>query len=233
MKWQRIFLCLFILYVGKVKSLQKILTINIDPGKKDCFFQFIKQNDTLDLEYQVIDGGHGDLDITFSAIEPGGRLLHLDVKKSENVYQMAAQRSGDYQFCFDNTFSSYNTKTVFFDLFAESEDYWGNNEHFDFNIPDVVSEDEVYELKVEDIIETIGNVREHLTKARHLQDVFKSFEARDRNIVEENYFTINSFSFFQVIVMVTVGIIQVIMVRSLFDDRSKVSKIWKRLDPKY
>lgn len=218
-------LLLFIFLPCFVQSLEKEITVNIDPGREDCFFQQVKQGEVIDLEYQVIDGGHGELDITFRLSDPNGRILHADFKKSENSHRLDAAHTGDYKFCFDNTFSAYNTKTVFFELLVDrDDDDWGSQE-----INDLPAEED-YELKVQDIQEVIGKVRGHLTKARHYQDMFKSFEARDRNVAEENFFKVNSFSLFQLIIMISVGIIQVIMVRSLFDDGSQVHKIWKKLD---
>lgn len=225
-----LWLLIFVL-IKSVMSFEKEITINIAAGKEDCFFQQVKQGETIDIEYQVIDGGHGDLDITFRLSEPQGRILYADFKKSENNHRATAEQSGDYKFCFDNTFSSYNTKTVFFELIVENDnDEWGSDEDIQFNKRDVG--DELYEMKVLDIQEVIARVRNHLTKARHFQDLFKSYEARDRNIAEENYFKVNSFSMVQVFIMISVGFIQVVMVKSLFDDRSKVNKFWKKLESK-
>ncbi|KAJ8956755.1 hypothetical protein NQ314_006629 [Rhamnusium bicolor] len=187
----------------------------------------IQRGDVIDLDYQVIDGGHGDLDITFHLVNPSGRILVADYKKSENTHRVDAEVSGDYKFCFDNTFSSYNMKTVFFELIIEGNDdsEWGSDENLDFE-----GADQIYELKVQDVQEIVTSVRNHLTKVRHLQDLIKSSEARDRNVAEENYFKVNTYSFLQLILMIIVGIIQVVMVKSLFDERSKVHKIWKNFD---
>lgn len=217
---------LFLIHYAQ--SLDREITINVDPGREDCFFQNIKEGDIIDLDFQVIDGGHGDLDITFHLVDPTGRILIADYKKSENTHRADASVSGDYKFCFDNTFSTYNSKTVFFELIVEGSDdsEWGSEENLDF---EGINMDQLYELKVQDVQEIVNSVRNHLTKVRHLQDLIKSTEARDRNIAEENYFKVNTYSFLQLILMVVVGMIQVVMVRSLFDERSKAHKIWRNL----
>lgn len=58
----------------------------------------------------------------------------------------------DYRICWDNTFSHFNTKTVFFGIMIESdldddeeEDIWG-----DLGGSDVTAE-EIYEMKIDDI----------------------------------------------------------------------------------
>lgn len=48
-----------------VVCIEREMTTSIEAGSKDCFYQYIKAGETLDIEYQVIDGGHGDLDIRF------------------------------------------------------------------------------------------------------------------------------------------------------------------------
>ena len=63
----------------------------------------------------------------------------------------------------------------------------------------------------------------NLDKARNLQTVLKMFEARDRNIVESNFDRVNFMSCVQLIIMLAVGLTQVIMIRHLFSDGSRVS----------
>lgn len=71
---------------------------------------------------QVIDGGHGDLDISFELSAPDGRVLYADFKKSDNVHRHQAVTAGAHRFCFDNTFSVWSRKTVFFEMVIEKED---------------------------------------------------------------------------------------------------------------
>ncbi|XP_059618671.1 transmembrane emp24 domain-containing protein 5 [Phlebotomus argentipes] len=203
------------------------MTTTIDAGSKLCFFHSVKLGETIDLDYQVIDGGHGDLDVSFELFDPMSKVIFVDYKRSDNIHRHEAKVSGDYKFCFDNTFSSFSRKTVFFELIVEKDgEVDEENKWEDF---EGLRPEEVYDMKVQDIQESIVRIRTHLTRARQLQDLLRSFEARDRNVAEENYFKVNAWSFFQVVAMVAVGTIQVIMVRSLFDTNSKVHKIWTKL----
>lgn len=60
--------------------------------------------------------------------------------------------NGDYKICWDNTFSHFNSKTVFFGLVVESEDeedqeaLWGAG-----GVGNTYEPEELYEMKVEDI----------------------------------------------------------------------------------
>lgn len=214
----------FLLSISTINCIEKELTVNVDPGKEDCFYQHAKKGEAIEIDYQVIDGGHGDLDITFHLVDPTGRILISDFKKPENSHRADALLDGDYKFCFDNSFSSYNTKTVFFELIIAAEDdaEWASEETMDFD------KAQAFEVQADDVQEIVNSVRNHLNKVRHLQDLIKSTEARDRNTAEENYFKVNTFSMVQILIMIMVGFIQVVMVRSLFDDQSIAHKLWKK-----
>uniref|UniRef100_A0A182JAD0 GOLD domain-containing protein n=1 Tax=Anopheles atroparvus TaxID=41427 RepID=A0A182JAD0_ANOAO len=64
-----VFLLLSQQLLSPVAALQKEMTISVGPGKVDCFYEVAKAGQTIDIEYQVIDGGHGDLDISFELAE--------------------------------------------------------------------------------------------------------------------------------------------------------------------
>lgn len=65
-------LLLILLSLTCIKCLERVMTIYVEPGRDDCFFQYVKQGEVIDIDYQVINGGLGDLDITFRIIEPTG-----------------------------------------------------------------------------------------------------------------------------------------------------------------
>lgn len=206
------------------------LTVIIEAGKTDCFYQFAKTDDTIDIEYQVIDGGHGDLDINFQLIESNGRILLSDYKKSENVHRIKIENDGNYRFCFDNSFSTFNKKTVFFEITIENDNNLNNIGNDNDRDSYEFSPEEIYEIKIQDIMDYITRIHNLLTKSRQLQDIIKSHEARDRNIVEENFFKVNTWSIFQICFMIIIGGLQVYMVRSIFETNCKVNTIFKKLN---
>lgn len=174
----------------------------------------------------MIDGGHGDLDINFDLSDPNKRILFADYKKPDNLHRHEVQLAGDYSFCFDNTISRLNKKTVFFELIIEKD---GEERRSEEDLYEGLQPEEVYELQVQDIRDSIHTVRAHLTKARQVQEMIRSHEARDRNLVEENFFKVNVWSAFQVFAMILVGTVQVIMLRTLFDSESTVNKLWAKV----
>lgn len=123
-------------------------TVHIEAGDRQCFYEQVKQGQIIDVEYQVIDGGHGDFDINFELAGPNGYYLARDYKKSDNIHRVTASEEGDHEFCFDNSFSTFSRKTVFFEIIIETEgeatDEWSKE------VSDNLSRDEILEGQVND-----------------------------------------------------------------------------------
>lgn len=183
----------------------------------------------LKPSFKVIDGGQGDLDINFE-LSHNGRMIFVDYKKSDNVHRYEKPHSGgEFKICFDNTISHFNTKTVFFEMIIEDP----NNPQEDndvFNDMEGLSPEEFYEMKVQDIQDIIHNVKSRMGKARQLQDLLRSYEARDRNLAELNCSRVNVFSGLLISLMVSVGILQVFMIKSLFETDPKQKRVWEKLN---
>lgn len=205
-------------------GIDKEMTIIVDAGQVSCFFETAKQGQLMDLDYSVIDGGHGDLDISFTLAEGNGKILFNDYKRSENIHRIDVKSDQIFRFCFDNSFSTFNRKTVFFELIIEAQGDENANS-FDY---EGLNPEEVYDVQVQDIYDSVIKVKGFLQKAKQYQDILSTYEARDRNIAEQNFHRVNIWSFIQIFLMVAVGTLQVFMVRSLFDTDSKANRIWTK-----
>lgn len=141
---------------GNNVAIQKEFTIVVKPGEVSCFYETVKLNQLIDVEYQVIDSDHGDYDISFEIRNPNGYAMETDYKKSDNIHRLSAHNDGDYGFCIDNSFSVYSSKTVFFELIIE----WDENanvprsdEFADFK--DTLAQDQQFDLKQQKIQEMV------------------------------------------------------------------------------
>ncbi|KFM73125.1 Transmembrane emp24 domain-containing protein 1, partial [Stegodyphus mimosarum] len=130
------------------------LTITINPGAVECFFQKAKAGSSVEVEYQVIDANFGDveihqeLDINFQLFSPHGRELISDYKQSDATHRYDVKEDGDFKFCFDNRHSHFSKKTVYFELFVDSnpEDYTDWWKDYDFS-PELLYNDTVGQIK--------------------------------------------------------------------------------------
>lgn len=204
------------------------MTVEVKAGTEECFYEVIKGGETLDVEYQVIDGGQGELDVDFYMAGHTGNVLLQDVRRSEGTHRITISEEGHYRLCWDNTFSHFSTKTVFFGITIENDD---DDDLWDDGLEETITAEEIYEMKIEDIKDAMGRIRAHLTKSRFMQDQLRAYEARDRNVAENNCTKVNTWSMINIIVMIVTGMIQVILLRSLFDDKSRLHGIWKKGAP--
>ncbi|XP_056133259.1 transmembrane emp24 domain-containing protein 5 [Lampris incognitus] len=221
----RVFLCIFSAFVvfperfavlaAFSQSLDSDFTFTLPAGRTECFYQTMKKDASLEIEYQVLDGA--GLDVDFQISSPSGQVLFSDYRKSDGVHTVETE-DGDYMFCFDNTFSSVSEKIIFFELILDNMDSDGEDPE---DWKEYVHGTDILDMKLEDIMDTINNVKARLGKSLQIQTVLRAFEARDRNLQESNFERVNIWSLMNLVIMVLVSGVQVYLLRSLFDDKSK------------
>ena len=169
---------------------------------------------------------------------------------SSSKHELCSQEAGDYKICFDNKFSYLSSKVVYFEILNvnEDEDYDDLAGIFD----DEEKEEEYYDVQVSDIEASfhfhhlslqksrdsvwmcwrvqvqLKKIKDDIVKARHLQDQIRVTDLKDRSIAEHNFERVNFMSTFYVIILVVSGLCQVLLVRSLFDDKSRINPLWKK-----
>ncbi|XP_031724349.1 transmembrane emp24 domain-containing protein 5 [Anarrhichthys ocellatus] len=207
----------FVVLASFSQSLDSDFTFTLPAGRKECFFQTMKKDASLEIEYQVLDGA--GLDVDFFITSPSAQVVFSDYHKSDGVHTVVDTEDGDYMLCFDNTFSTVSEKLVFFELILDNMD---QDDEAVEDWKEYVQGTDMLDMKLEDIMDTINNVKARLGKSVHIQTVLRAFEARDRNIQESNFDRVNLWSVVNVIVMMVISGIQVYLVRSLFEDKRKI-----------
>ncbi|KAM8842775.1 transmembrane emp24 domain-containing protein 1b [Synchiropus picturatus] len=210
--------CLFrsVCSLGDTQSSE--FTFLLPAGRLECFFQTALKNGTMEVEYQVIAGA--GMDVDFSVLSPEGYRLMFDSRRSDGVHVVEPTVEGDYQICFDNSFSRFSEKMVFFEVIVEGqggdvgdEDEWAGLEEPDGSL---------LEYKLEDIRETMDSLHRRLERSRQMQTMLRAFEARDRKLLEDNLWRVSFWSCASMLVMLCVAFTQVFTVRKLFDDKRRV-----------
>ncbi|XP_034440145.1 transmembrane emp24 domain-containing protein 5 [Hippoglossus hippoglossus] len=226
MEAHRAFLCALPVFVALLserfvalaafsQSLDSDFTFTLPPGRKECFYQTMRKDASLEIEYQVLDGA--GLDVDFDISSPSGEVLYSDYRKSDGVHTVETE-DGDYMFCFDNTFSAVSEKIIFFELILDNMDTDKDPDDW----KEYVQGTDTLDMRLEDIMDTINSVKARLGKSVQIQTLLRAFEARDRNIQESNYDRVNIWSVINLLVMMMVSAVQVYLVRSLFEDKRKV-----------
>jgi len=202
-------------------SIERDVTFPIQAQTEECFYEHAIVGQLMEIDYQIIDGGSdGVFSVDFSITRPDGKPVVMETDKSENNHQVAIDLDGDYKICFSNKKSRSGSKLVFFELLLD------NDGDQDLDYDGLVSEED-YGDEVEEMGNSMKLIKERLTKSRHLQEQIRAHEFKDRSIAEHNFENINFWSLVQVVVMITAGLSQVLMIRSIFDEKSPVRKIFK------
>ncbi|XP_065563771.1 transmembrane emp24 domain-containing protein 1-like [Artemia franciscana] len=215
----------FSFVIGQEK--ERELTISVQPGAKECFYIEVHSGQTLDIDYQVIDGGQGELDLDFQLISPSRRLIVSETRKSDGTHRQTMDETGDYEACFDNSFSIYSAKSVFFEILIEndqdeSKEIWG-----EFDIPDMLPE-EMQDIAFKGIQDYLTKVRDNLVRTERFQNDLRALEARDRNVAEASFARVNWWSSVFILAVICSSTLQVFLVRSFFDEQSRIHGLWKR-----
>ncbi|XP_047390038.1 transmembrane emp24 domain-containing protein 3 isoform X1 [Sciurus carolinensis] len=90
------------------------LTFELPDNAKQCFHEEVEQGVKFSLDYQVITGGHYDVDCYVE--DPLGNIIYRETKKQYDSFTYQAEVQGVYQFCFSNEFSTFSHKIVYFDF---------------------------------------------------------------------------------------------------------------------
>ncbi|XP_054837461.1 transmembrane emp24 domain-containing protein 5 [Eublepharis macularius] len=199
--------------LGFASSLDSDFTFTLPAGRKECFFQPMHNEASLEIEYQVLDGAGFDVD--FHLMSPKGETLVFEQRKTDGVHTVETI-DGDYMFCFDNTFSTISEKVIFFELILDNA---GEEDQEDWK--KYITGTDLLDMKLEDILESVNSVKSRLSKSIQIQNLLKAFEARDRNIQESNFDRVNFWSMVNLAIMVIVSAVQVYMLKSLFEDKRK------------
>jgi len=107
-----------ILYVGKSAAVE--LTFELPDSAKECFHEIIEKDVESTLEFQVVTGGHYDVDVVLT--DPTRKVLYKQVKKQYDSYTFKAEKTGEYVACFSNEFSTFSHKLVYIDFQVGDED---------------------------------------------------------------------------------------------------------------
>ncbi|KAJ7117339.1 emp24/gp25L/p24 family/GOLD-domain-containing protein [Mycena crocata] len=176
--------------------------IDVDAGKKECFFEDLHQHDKMTVTYQVGGGGH--LDIDFWLADPDMRLLGKQVRQSTGTLSITAEKDGRHEYCFSNQMSAIADKIVSSDNFTS------------FNVHGIiyVGEDADVVAPIEREIRTLSN---GLQSVKDEQEYIVVRERTHRNTAESTNTRVKWWSILQAIVLFLVVGWQIYYLKSFFE----------------
>ncbi|CAK9296494.1 unnamed protein product [Gordionus sp. m RMFG-2023] len=132
---------------------------------------------------------------------------------------------GEYRTCFNNIRDN-RRKAVYFEILIdgrESDDILHEQNINKF----ILAAEDPFHYRIENATNRLNGLKNQLDLSLHIITLRRIMETRDKNILEHNLSLVNRWSFINLAILLTVSVIQVIMIRSLFDNQSKIRKILK------
>lgn len=202
------------------------LSIFAEAGRMECYHQHVAASEHIRVEYEVIHGGQAEAHINFVLMDPQLQLLAKDHKLAKQQHELIANETGVYKLCFDNTISTFNQKILVFTLQVMLD----NQDEFDRQklIKDMET-DYLFDRTYRHMHDYIHKISVNLMRSRQSQDYIRIHEARDRKLAESNFTLVNNWSCAQLIAMILVGLLQVFMLRSIFETDGTIYKFWKKI----
>ncbi|XP_078097134.1 transmembrane emp24 domain-containing protein 3-like [Mustelus asterias] len=108
------FLPLLMLLLPSVLANYTDLTFELPDKEIQCFHEEMQKDDQFTFAFQVIAGGHYDVDCFIE--DPTRRQIYRKHKVQHDTISEKAEISGIYSFCFGNQFSTFTHKKVYFHL---------------------------------------------------------------------------------------------------------------------
>ncbi|XP_015370283.1 PREDICTED: transmembrane emp24 domain-containing protein 6 [Diuraphis noxia] len=184
----------------------------IDPGKEDCYFQFVNPGATFYASAQVLRGGDGMAG--FAVRHPNGQIVHPYQWKASSDYQDQESTGGYYSVCIDNQFSKFAAKLVNLYITVIRYDKW---DEYHKEIEDM-------NVGVENFTSTVKSVENNINHMLQHQHHVRSQENRDYNLLVDNKTYVNRWSIMQILLIMGTTTLQVYFVRKLFETKTGKSK---------
>jgi len=198
-------LCLLSLLVCSVSSIE--MTFELQEHEVQCFHEVLPKNKKFTLEYQVISGGHFDIDCHM--VSPNTKSLYNEQRKQYDTFHHKTVEAGEYTFCFSNEFSTFAHKTVYFDLDIGEDDIAGPGEG--------EGEDGAHATALTQLESSAYAIHEALRLVVDYQNHHRLKERIGREVAEYLCERVQNWSIGQTTLIIIVAFGQVFMLRKLFD----------------
>eukprot|EP00090_Calanus_glacialis_P042227 TRINITY_DN74961_c0_g1_i1.p1 TRINITY_DN74961_c0_g1~~TRINITY_DN74961_c0_g1_i1.p1 ORF type:complete len:223 (+),score=40.73 TRINITY_DN74961_c0_g1_i1:134-802(+) len=179
------------------------LTFELPDNAKECFHEIIEKDTESTLEFQVVTGGHYDVDVILT--DPTRNVLYKQIKKQYDSFQWTAEKTGEYIACFSNEFSTFSHKLVYIDFQVGDED----------PLPGL----EAAQEPLTQMESSAREIHENLNAVIDYQTHHRLRETSGRHRAEDLNERIMIWSIFVTVAIFMVGLGQVFVLKSFFSEK--------------
>jgi len=175
------------------------LTFWVDPQGTECFFEDVYKGDAVSGNFQVTTGGNMEVD--FNVLTPTGKSVMRLESSVEHMFEFTAEESGEFTFCFSNTNTYHDMKSITFEL---------NSDH-PLDGANIADRDSVSQLQ-----EKLRNLQLTVRDVQSTQRYLRNREVRHRNTTDSTNSRVLWWSVLEAVVIVALSAFQVYYIRSFF-----------------
>uniref|UniRef100_A0A674J5K4 Transmembrane p24 trafficking protein 3 n=1 Tax=Terrapene triunguis TaxID=2587831 RepID=A0A674J5K4_9SAUR len=179
------------------------LTFELPESARQCFHEPLQRGLKFTLDFQVITGGHYDVDCYVE--DPNGKTLYKEAKKQYDSFSHRAEVAGVYTFCFSNEFSTFSHKTVYFDFQVGDE-------------PPILPDMSHRVTALTQMESACVTIHEALNTVIDSQTHYRLREAQDRSRAEELNHHVSYWSVGETVLLLVVSVTQVMLLKSFFTE---------------
>ena len=191
------------------------LTVEVEPGREECYYQFLDLGESLTLDYQVLDtsGEIASLDIDFNLSLPSGEPIVVQYRRESGHHSFPGgnYKVGDYKICFNNKFSVLSSKLVTFEVTVDTEE--GEDREGRSGLG--VWQD--YQETADELDSILYTIRKLVLAASVDQTTMLVLHKKDWMLADRKIRRVNNMSFVIVSLIVIGGLLQGFMIKRLFD----------------
>ncbi|NWW07430.1 TMED3 protein, partial [Oreocharis arfaki] len=180
------------------------LTLELPDSAQRCFHQELESGIKFTLDYQVISGGHYDVDCYVE--DPNGKTIYQETKKQYDSFSHHTEVKGVYTFCFSNEFSTFSHKIVYFDFQVGDE-------------PPILPDMNNRVTALTQMESACVTIHEMLNAVIDSQTHYRLREAQDRSRAEELNGRVSYWSVGETLILFMVSIGQVMLLKSFFTEK--------------
>lgn len=207
--FQMLMLLLLLLLLRAERLRGAELTFELPDKAKQCFHEEVEQGVKFSLDYQVITGGHYDVDCYVE--DPMGNIIYRETKKQYDSFTYKTEVKGVYRFCFSNEFSTFSHKTVYFDFQVGDE-------------PPILPDMGNRVTALTQMESACVTIHEALKTVIDSQTHYRLREAQDRARAEDLNSRVSYWSVGETIALFVVSFSQVLLLKSFFTEKRPINR---------
>ena len=191
------------------------LTVEVEPGREECYYQFLDLGESLTLDYQVLDtsGEIASLDIDFNLSLPSGEPIVVQYRRESGHHSFPGgnYKVGDYKICFNNKFSVLSSKLVTFEVTVDKEEEEDRGGRAGLGVW------QDYQETADELDSILYTIRKLVLAASVDQTTMLVLHKKDRMLADRKIRRVNNMSFVIVSLIIIGGLLQVFMIKRLFE----------------